>query len=363
MQERLQELDLLRALALLGVLVIHAAAWAAPSGAAPTSGAIPALSDLARCSIPVFVLASGFALRLRHRRDDAPARFLARRAQRTLVPWFVWAALFLAVGLFATGEPASGPGHVAQWLAFGAGHLYFLLLVMQLYLVSLLLPGRRSTLALAAGAALALQLVLGALHTYAPQPAGPLGWVGGRLAYLEAPYYVGYFVVGALLAELWPRLRRLPHLLPAAAAATAAAVPVWLWTAGGVASSPAVHGTYAFLWPGRAPLVLAGSILVLAAGTAFRERFPSAPHAAANWLGTRSLGVYVSHPLALTLVGPFALGRLPDWPRLAFLVAASLAFGWGVVTVLSASRAGAIALGEAGPAPRTAKRRPATVAA
>src|SRR5690348_15605298 len=104
MQERLQELDLLRALALLGVLVIHAAAWSAPVAASPTSGAIPALSDLARCSIPVFILASGFALRLTSRRprrardgggegEAVTARYLGRRAQRTLVPWVIWAAI------------------------------------------------------------------------------------------------------------------------------------------------------------------------------------------------------------------------------------------------------------------------------
>ena len=84
---------------------------------------------------------------------------------------------------------------------------------------------------------------------------------------------------------------------------------------------------------------------------------------AVDWLGSRSLGVYVSHPLALMIVGPFALAELPAWPRVAYLVAASLAFGWVVVKVLTATRAGAIALGEAPPAPRARGRRAVSIAA
>lgn len=365
MQERLQELDLLRAGALIGVLVIHATAWAAPVPAAPTSGAIPALSDLARCAIPAFVLASGFALRLRHRPGaGAPGAFLGRRARRTLVPWVIWAAVFLAAGLINGGNPALDRPHVVSWLASGAGHLYYLLLVMQLYVVWLLLPGRRRSLAFVTAAAIVLQLVLGGLRTYAPIPAtGPLGWVGGQLPYLEAPYYVGYFTAGALLADLWPDLRRWRHLPAVAAFATAVAVPIWLLTSGAISGDPARHGTYAFLWPGRAPLVLAGSVLVLAAGAAARQWIPARLQAAVGWLGSRSLGVYVSHPLVLMLVGPFALAQLPAWPRVAYLVAASMAFGWLVVVVLGATRGGALALGETPPAPRTARRRALSVAA
>lgn len=365
MQERLQELDLLRAGALVGVLVIHATAWAAPVPAAPTSGAIPALSDLARCAIPAFVLASGFALRLTRRPGiRAPREFLNRRAQRTLVPWVVWTAIFLAAALLNGGHPALDRPHVVSWLASGGGHLYFLLLVMQLYVVWLVLPSGRRLLAIVTAAAIVLQLALGALRTYAPVPAGgPLGWVGGQLPYLEAPYYVGYFTAGALLADLWPDVRHRRGVLAAAALATVAAIPVWLLTGGAISGDPARHGTYAFLWPGRAPLVLAGSVLVLAAGAAARERIPAAVQRAVGWLGSRSLGVYVSHPLALMIVGPFALSELPAWPRVAYLVVASLAFGWGVVMVLGATRGGAVALGESPPARRPAHRRTVSIAA
>jgi peptidoglycan/LPS O-acetylase OafA/YrhL len=357
MQERLQELDLLRAVALLGVLVIHASAWAAPVAASPASGAIPALSDLARCSIPAFVLASGFALQLRRRPGLAAGKFLKRRALRTLVPWTIWAAIFLGAGLVNGGHPALDQPHVLRWLAAGAGHLYFLLLVMQLYLVWLLLPTGRRALAITAAGALAVQLALGAVHTYAPAPPeGALAWVGGQLSYFEAPYYAGYFVAGALLAELWPDLRRHGLLLPAAAAATAVAATAWLLTGAAIPADPRLHGTYAFLWPGRTPLVLAGSVLVLGIGAAGRERVPQAVHGAVEWLGSRSLGVYVSHPIALMIFGPFALSRLPAWPRVGYLVAVSLAFGWAVVKVLGESRGGAIALGEE-PPPRVRQTR------
>lgn len=364
MQKRLQELDLLRAVALLGVLVIHASAWSASVNASPVSGSIQALADLARCSIPAFVLASGFALQVSRRPEVGVGRFLGRRARRTLVPWAIWAAVFLAAGLVNGGHPALDRPHVLGWLASGAGHLYFLLLVMQLYVLWLVLPRGRRALIAAAAAAFAVQLGLGFAHTYGPAPsAGALAWAGGRLTYFEAPYYAGYFLAGVVLAELWPDLREWRPLLAVAALATAVAVPIWLLTDAGISADPGVHGTYAFLWPGRAPLVLAGSLLLLAGGAAARHQVPAAVQSAVGWLGGRSLGVYVSHPLALMIFGPIALAQLPAWPRVAALVGASLLFGWVVVRVLGASRAGAVALGEEPPAPRTARRRHAIAAA
>lgn len=338
MQKRLPELDALRALSLLGVIVIHATAWSIPAGAPAFSSALALVSDFARASVPLFVLASGFALRSRHSDGGSPAPgFLRRRWRRTLVPWLCWVPIFATVGYLdgAIDPSASGFG---SWLAYGAGHLYFLLLIAQLYIVFLLLPSSTRRLVPIAAAALALQLALGWAHTYLQRPPGLLGWPFGVIAFWQAPYYAGYFLAGAVLADLWPRLHRSQLFRPAALGLLVLGAVLWAWTSATVPSDPAVHGASAFLWPGRAPLVLGLAATVLAWG-------PGAGLAASRWLGSRSLGVYLAHPAFLAVAGPPALSLGPA-ARCIALGAGSLAFGFVVVSVLARTRLGAQAIGE-----------------
>lgn len=336
-QTRLPELDLLRAAALLAVLVIHAAAWSAPVGAGPLDGPLPFLADLARCSVPIFVVASGFGLRLGGGSGAPGPGWLGKRLKRTLLPWACWAPVFFTIG--ATASP-SGAGMAGDWLAGGGGHLYFLLLIAQLYLLFLVLPAGTGKLAVIAGAALAIQAGLDVMHTYTPLAA--------PRAYWQASYYAGYFLAGTLLADLRTRIRGRTAL---ALAATAGAVPLWLVTASLTPPGPLTHGAYAFLWPGRIPLVLALCVLTIAAAPTGGRLA-----AAVEWLGKRSLAVYLTHPLFLLIAGPAALAMLGAWPRFLLLWSGSLAFGCVAATLLLRTRLGAAAVGENRQQPGAAQR-------
>ena len=336
-QTRLPELDLLRAGALLAVLVIHAAAWSAPVGAGPLSGPLPFLADLARCSVPIFVVASGFGLRLGGGGGVPGPGWLGKRLRRTLLPWACWAPVFFTIG--AAANP-SGAGIAGAWLAGGGGHLYFLLLIAQLYLLFLVLPGSTRKLALIAAAALAIQATLDVLHTYT--------LLAAPRAYWQASYYAGYFVAGALLADLRTQIRG--RITPALAA-TAMTIPLWLVTARFTPPGPLTHGAYAFLWPGRIPLVLALCVLTIAAAPTGGRLA-----AAVEWLGRRSLAVYVTHPLFLLIAGPAALAALGAWPRFLLLWSGSLAFGCVAAALLLRTRLGAAAVGENRQQPAAAPR-------
>ncbi|MGH7776356.1 MAG: acyltransferase [Candidatus Dormibacterales bacterium] len=358
--EWIDELDLLRALALLAVVVIHAGSWVVGGAGRPQAGPIDALVAVARFCVPAFVLMSGIVLQRAYGgRPRRPALFLRRRWLRVLVPWLVWTPVFYALAVATGGLPAA-PGALLRWAALGAGHLYFLVLIAQLYLVMLVMPRGRRGLAAFAAAAVAAQLALGWLHTYllASHVRGLLAWPLVYDAQLEAPFWIGYFGLGCLIGAEYERLRRLSRYWWAALGAAVLAVVVMLEVSAQVPGGTFTQSTYSYLWPSMAPMTLAIAATVLWAGRRLR------PHLGPVWpavrgLSRHSLGVYVLHVIVIVALGTATAGILTP-ARYVLLVIAALALTYPVVALLAATRLGALALGEdPARAHREAGRRPA----
>ena len=332
---RLPELDLLRALALAGVVVIHATAWIVPAETSPLNGPAALAIGLARFSVPAFVFASGLALyRSQGARPKDPRAFLTRRWSRTLVPWLVWVPAYLALDLW---QGLLAPAHVRDWLLSGGGHLYFLLLVAQLYLVLLFLPRSRRGLYAFAAAATILQLALDAAHAH-----GPLD--GDRWATVQSPFWAGYFALGCLAGAEYERLIRLRRLWPLAALAAVAATALVLAEAAMIGQSYWRQGAYSFLWPSRLPATLAICLAVLWGGAALKRR-PAWLFTIAEELGSRSLGVYVLQSAVLVFLGP-RTGQLPAAARVALLVPVTLVIAYAATRLLLRFRLGRLSLGE-----------------
>ncbi|HXM58382.1 MAG TPA: acyltransferase, partial [Candidatus Dormibacteraeota bacterium] len=331
---RLPELDLLRATALIAVVFIHAASWIPGQDAPAQRGPYAAAMLLARFCVPAFVLASGFALHHAYGRPADARAFLHRRALRTMVPWLAWVPVYAAIDL-VYGKVAASPHDLAVWLAYGPGHLYFLVLVAQLAVLLPFLPAGRGRLALVAGALVALQLALGTLHTYAPVPAGPLAWPFTYLPQMEAPFWAGWFLLGCLLSACYERFRALSRLWPLALGAAVLGAVAVLFEATLVPADQWRQGTYAFLWPTRLPATLAVVALLLWAG---RELGAVAGHrlwAPVRALSQRSLGVYVLHVGAIEVLAHTPLISLPPVLRLAVLMAGSLTISYLVAGALT----------------------------
>ena len=111
------------------------------------------------------------------------------------------------------GLQPDGPD-LRAWLAFGPGHLYFLFLVAQLYLLLLIMPRSRRGLVAFTSVALAVQVALGVLHTYGPPAPGVWAWPLTYLPQMEAPFWAGYFCLGCLVGAEYERLRSRSHLWP-----------------------------------------------------------------------------------------------------------------------------------------------------
>lgn len=333
-------MDAVRVFATLLILVIHADHW--PFQQQGTDQAFwQGVDQLSRAALPLFVLLSGFLLAHR-RQDQMPiGTFVRRRLGRSLLPWVAWMPVYTLVGLYLTFEIPQSVTGVTTWWKLGGGHLWYLILIPQLYVVYQLWPrGPRAT-AIAAAGALLLQTGLVLYRLYMPGDA-PLNGLFLSYGYEFFFFWIGYFALGiALGAQSGEGWRRWP------------AWPFWLATAGGAAlvltvnvSSAAnaiyAQGTGAFLRPDlpllAVPLFLAVALTmepVLATHSGIRE-----------WVrrvSRYSLGIYITHEALMYIPGRFfSLFLLQQHIPLSILglvllVAATLALAYGATRLIVAS--------------------------
>jgi surface polysaccharide O-acyltransferase-like enzyme len=314
--QRLVGADLVRAVATVGVVSIHAAFWGF------------GYDRLSRFSVPAFVILSGALLQAGYADRPRGADFLRRRFLRSLLPWIVWAAVYFVIGTTLTNDVSGSKGALSWWL-YGGGHLWFLLLIPQLYIVFALWP--RGRLAACAAAALVLQVTLGAERLLTPVSLdSAVAQVTLWRGFLLFPFWIGYFALGIALAG-W--LRRPPtswRWIGGAGAATLLTAVLFggvdLVSAGSPDTGGATahvsvtaawgdwdQGTGAFLNPLLIPFVTAFVVLTACAGTRWLREGGTVATAVRR-LSEWSLAVYILHPVLLDTV----IGRIvPRWDGVA----------------------------------------------
>jgi hypothetical protein len=201
---------------------------------------------------------------------------------------------------------------VLDWLSGGAGHLYFLIVVPQLYVLLLLWPARRRPLLLVTAAAVALQVALSIVRLEVPMgsPSGAAHQLMLDHGFELFPFWIGYFALG-VLAGRWLAARQ-GRGLPAWPFAVAVPIATWLllWDdVRGAANAAYVQGTGAFLRPLLLPLAVAICGAVLFGASRVLDRMPRLRRAS-DTLSRHSLGVYIIHPLLLALFGRLLLDAL-----------------------------------------------------
>ena len=228
--ERNHALDLVRAVAIYGVIIIHCA---------PTT---PIAGNVAQFfqnfSVPFFLLASLYLFWSEAARTSDPTHALRRRIPRLLIPYAAWTGIYLlarGAKLVLNGQPVRAlwsPGNCVDVVFFGgaAVQLYFLpLLAFALgvaWLFFRLLPRRElrscrlgSVVLFVAGAGASL-----VLQNSRVEPAGSL-WVKAGAHLIDwAMWVIPFVLAAALLAELPSDESRLRRWRGWAAVATAASL-------------------------------------------------------------------------------------------------------------------------------------------
>jgi len=293
--ERIDSLDVFRGLAIVAVVLIHVTGhflrvitvdsrlWVAT---AFTNRAL-------QFAVPAFLLLSAL-LNLRPLLQGRPAGpWFGRRIRRALWPYVVWSVVFFLIAHWDRLAEAT-PRLALEKLVEGNAyyHLYFLLLVLQMYvLLPLLAPvfRRRPPFWLTALVTLALQFAVYHANKawfQVPAPGSLIVW------------YLPSVALGCWLASRWDGLHETIRraFLPAVLCGAAAM---------------AVYGPTAMALMRREPLstlVHQASLAVYAAAAA------CALLAVAAWpglgrlvpplrsLGKRSLEIYIAHPIAILLM-------------------------------------------------------------
>lgn len=208
------DVRLLRGIALLGVIVGHSAAaftrCAGPCGACAAAAYVDAA---AHAAVPLFLIVSGVAVGARYW-DACPARhFYSRRAARLLPPYIV-ASLFYMTVLSPYEGPVSPCLVVPGRLLSGSGyyHLWYVVLILQLYLLTplLLWLARRLHSAGLPGAGVCIAFTVQVVHQLlwpglligvTGGGQGLASVAGGLIGWRLFPVGLGYFVFGLWLSR------------------------------------------------------------------------------------------------------------------------------------------------------------------
>lgn len=318
---RIRYLEGLRAIAIVAVVVIHAAIteWhELPPGSARWE-ALNWINSVLRFCVPVFFMISG-ALFLAPERELSLRTLWRRNIPRLLVAFACWSLFFALVEVYGPGG-SRDLGELAQRFFTGHFHLWFLLALTGMYLVLPLLRAivrDRATawyfVALAGPFAFVLPLL-----EQLPVVGEVLSEVLGTMRVQLVLGYSAYFVLGHLLSRIELSRGRLRWI---AATGALGAASTGLGTSLVSRAEGASDELFLdFLTPGVALASVAVFCLARACWGDERGRLP--PIAAA--LAANSLGIYLVHPFFQWVYRQFGITTefatpLVSVPLLAVLV-------------------------------------------
>ena len=166
MATRIEAMDLLRGMAILGVVIGHISA---ETLYAEITLLGLFFNQLIRFAVPVFIFLSGMGLSLSRKPIQGYLHFLWYRLRKLLPLYSLWSIIYLLVD--DVNGPSLALGRIGGALISGgaAYHLYFIPLILQFYMAfPLLAPYLRRTTGLLV--AFAITLVLQFINMYLPLP-------------------------------------------------------------------------------------------------------------------------------------------------------------------------------------------------
>lgn len=298
---KLFELDVVRALAIIAVVLIHATSGATVLEDSSSQAFFFLLNRAMTFAVPVFILISGIVLFYSYEGKwsaRTAVSFYRKRAVSLLIPYLLWAAFYYIYNQYVGTHQ-----FVMDWRVFGrmlrwaewSYHSYFMLIIFQMYILFPLFM----TLAAKTSwfrkwlipTGIAIQ---GGFYVYRH-------WFGGAMSHTDriAPTYMAYFLIGGAIGLYYAPVK-------AWVEKHALAVYALLVLSGAVYVGLFALNQYRHVRIENTWYELAWFVYVIAAALGFMQlgRFVQARMRYVSvWLtsiGACSFGIYLIHPALLT---------------------------------------------------------------
>lgn len=141
-RERIEELYYIRAIAALGILIIHGTGSFAVSSEYGSKAMYLGIffNQFFRFGSPVFMMVSGLVLFYNYRSIDELdiGRFYKKKIKFIFLPYVVWSTVYFLYSHYISGIPLKGEGKVylrGILLGESYSHLYFIFLIFQFYIL------------------------------------------------------------------------------------------------------------------------------------------------------------------------------------------------------------------------------------
>ena len=310
----LEELDICRSIAALSVLLIHITA--VPVEVMDKSSTLFrlffAVNRGLQYSVPLFLMMSAFleAYALKAREVFDVKSFFRKKAKRVLLPYVAWSFLYMGFNLLLTRfdyfQAMNTPDKLMDILLWGKAyyHLYFLVILIQFYLfLPLFFYGQKSG---------RLRLVPGLILSYLIQIAFYYGvgkWIYPYFpnVIMTFPWYFFLLNGGFLLGLFYREKEKWRRYVPGVCLITLLSLSYYLWKCFRLEYVP--QEPIAFYMPAWY-LYTFGISCCLLGISVLLARYSRAWIRALKVVGKYSYGIYLIHPLVLTLHLK-VLNRLP----------------------------------------------------
>lgn len=331
-QQRLQEFDFLRALATLTVIGIHVSA-----AYVYTSMWGCLANQVARFAVPLFLIMSGFLLAHTdlNKQTFSPPDFYRRRFGKILWPYFLWSLFYCCLTGIMGADLLAALLQLPQQLIWGTAyyHLYFVVIIIQLYLLyPLLYRWLQQTPRICLLTALALTLTCQIMLNMYSLGQLALPQQLSNLSLIFFPVWIFFFVFGMFAARFiqgWARFCKNHRALLAL---------LWILSLVLVVGDGYLHNTYgSSSRPSVMLYTLCSFFFFYALALNYRGYF----RPVIDWIARQSFLIYLLHPLVLTGLISLAglMGRADLWNRTRGMIAIYL-----LVTLLSCTAAYIISL-------------------
>ncbi|NSJ92840.1 acyltransferase, partial [Coprococcus sp. MSK.21.13] len=134
-REKIIEMDMLRAICALAVVIIHTSGYTLINSA---EGSVSynvslSLNQIARFSVPLFLFLSGLGLGISYKKDESYFKFLKKRIFKIIPPYILWGSLYLILIQKNYDYKTWGELFLKGDKVFY--HLYYIPLIMTLYII------------------------------------------------------------------------------------------------------------------------------------------------------------------------------------------------------------------------------------